>query len=202
MNPEILNDPQKFLWPFIHAREAQKQLEEKLIEVEDNFAIQQAILGWIMDNPWIFALLLNRETKRLEGNSCAEAKTRVIYLETELNQCRSTNQYLSEQITQTDGTITDLRTEVSALKNQIQTLYQSFSFWISDTLDRHPANPKIDQKAFVILNELFTNITGQTNENFNQTDCVTSPPNNEWIQNLNNLFSLFRTASWGQNEYD
>lgn len=174
MNPEILNDPQKFLWPFIHAREAQKQLEEKLIEVEDNFAIQQAILGWIMDNPWIFALLLNRETKRLEGNSCAEAKTRVIYLET----------------------------EVAALKNQIQTLYQSFSFWICDTLDRHPANPKIDQDAFTILNELFTNITGQANGNFNQTHCVTSPPNNEWIQNLNNLLSLFRTASWGQNECD
>jgi len=87
MNPEIFNDPQKFLWPFVHAQEAQKQLEEKLIEVEDNFAMQQAILGWIIDNPWIFLLLLNRETKRLEGNSCAEAKARVAQLENELKAC-------------------------------------------------------------------------------------------------------------------
>ena len=88
MNPEMLNDPQKFLWPFIQAREVQKQLEEKLLEVEDNFAIQQAMLGWLMDNPWLFFLFLNREAQRIEGDALRETKLEVLKLKEDLKKCQ------------------------------------------------------------------------------------------------------------------
>lgn len=76
MNPETFQDPQKFLWPYVYAKEAQKQLEEKQIEVEENFAVMQAVLGWLIDNPWVFLLFIQREIHRLDVpiNGVAQAE--------------------------------------------------------------------------------------------------------------------------------
>lgn len=116
MNPEILKDPKKFLWPFVQARQAQKQMEDKLVEVEKDFALKQAFIGWMMDNPWIYALLLNREVQRIEGNSCAEAKKKVVELEKDLAECKAAahtyDQLQSQQ-------------EIAELKSSIATIYRA-----------------------------------------------------------------------------
>ncbi len=57
-------DNQNFLLSFIQADRAKKHLQEKQIEVEDNFAAMQAVMGWLMDNPWLYALFLQNEVIR------------------------------------------------------------------------------------------------------------------------------------------
>lgn len=87
-------DSQNLLFAFVQAEEARKHLQSKLIEVEDNFVMQQAILGWIVDNPWIMALLLQREVHRLDvpqrstiPDSSAQAE--IDRLKTELEAARA-----------------------------------------------------------------------------------------------------------------
>lgn len=89
MNPEIFQDPQKFLWPYVYAKEAQKQLEEKQIEVEENFAVMQAVLGWLIDNPWVFLFFIQREIHRLDVPINGVAKAEIDRYKTDAEKLKT-----------------------------------------------------------------------------------------------------------------
>jgi hypothetical protein len=120
MNPEIFQDPQKFLWPYVYAKEAQKQLEEKQIEVEDNFAMTQAIMGWLIDNPWFFLLFMQREVQRLDVPINGVAKT-------EIERCKRECEQFVQQIE-------SIKVDMQNLEEQIAEKEKEKTKLVNDTV--------------------------------------------------------------------
>ena len=121
---------------FVQAEEAKKHLDSKLIEVEDNFVAQQAILGWIVDNPWIFAFLLQRNVQRRDLPISPLAQKEIIRVREECEKkCADDKKNLDAQIAglkgqnsikdgiiaARDGTIIDLNTQIATKDGDIAT---------------------------------------------------------------------------------
>ncbi len=71
MNPTIQRNPQNFVMAMLHASQVKKYLESHQVDVDSGFVVKQALIGGMLDNPWMFALLMQNEISRLDKTTPA-----------------------------------------------------------------------------------------------------------------------------------
>lgn len=66
MKLKTMRDPQDFVLAILLADQAQKHLKNKGVQIAGDFITRQALIGWMLDNPWMYAFLMQDEIGRLD----------------------------------------------------------------------------------------------------------------------------------------
>lgn len=127
---------QNLVMTFLYANQVKKYLEGRNIDVESNFVTQQALIGWMLDNPWMSAFLMQNEISRLDNldegvrtaellkikNDLAISNGKVSGLENERDKLTGDLSNANGMVTQLTGDRDKLTAELSDANVKIITL--------------------------------------------------------------------------------